>query len=179
MQERCHTYPAFYLGTPEYKEPLDLRVHVHYRMLYCSANTLILVFVVSQLKYIQEAFYFRDPCILSHQHLVREMYSAFFSLSLFFLWNVIWCPLTCCILWKELKWIFCELACNLNYFAAFLHPGFARAISHETLNVALSFHMQYFRKGGCILRAWDISLKILLIWMDFGSSQLSRYPFWM
>lgn len=84
MQERCHTYPAFYLGTPEYKEPLDLRVHVQYRMLYCSANTLILAFVVAQLKYIQEAFCFRDPCILSHQHLVREMYSAFFSLSPFF-----------------------------------------------------------------------------------------------
>lgn len=86
MQEGCHTYTACYLGTPEYKEPLDLRVNVQYRMLYCSANTLILAFVVAQLKYIQEALRFRDPCILSHQHLVRVMYSAFFSpsLSLFF-----------------------------------------------------------------------------------------------
>lgn len=84
MQERCHTYPDCYLGALKYKGFLDLRVRVQYRMLYCSANTLSLAFVVAQLKYIQEAFCFRDPCILSHQHLVREMYSAFFSLSFFF-----------------------------------------------------------------------------------------------
>lgn len=115
----------------------------------------------------------------SSAYSARNVFSILLPPPLSFLWNVIWCPLTCCILWKELKWIFCELACNLNYFAAFLHPGFARAISHETLNVALSFHMQYFRKVGCILRVWDISLETLLIWMDFGSPQLSEYPFGM